>query len=124
MKPWDNGAYCFLQDRNIFFGERVQCRTSNKIVDHLATKCDRMLGHNYTRRHNQVLECIHLSLCNKYDPKSSKKLRTHSVQDDVSNENAEIRFNTQIKTGIRIQHNRQDLFVHLKKSKYNRSWYY
>jgi hypothetical protein len=25
MKPREEGAYCFLQDRNIFFGERVQC---------------------------------------------------------------------------------------------------
>ena len=25
MKPRDEKAYCFLQDRNIFFGEKVQC---------------------------------------------------------------------------------------------------
>jgi hypothetical protein len=45
MKPKDESAYCFLQDRNMFFGERVQCphcRAANKTVDHLATKCDRM----------------------------------------------------------------------------------
>ncbi|KAM0681074.1 hypothetical protein GINT2_000859 [Glugoides intestinalis] len=68
IKPRDEGAFCFLQDRNIFFGERVQCphcRAAVKTVDHLARKCDRMLGHDYTRRHNEVLKCIHLSLCNK-----------------------------------------------------------
>ena len=62
MEPRDEGAYCFLQDRNIFFGEKVQCphcRAAMKTVDHLATKCDRMLGHDYTRRHNEVLKCIH-----------------------------------------------------------------
>jgi hypothetical protein len=52
MKPREKGAYCFLQDRNIFLGERVQCRAANKTVDHLATNCDRMLSHDYTRRHN------------------------------------------------------------------------
>ena len=120
MKPRDEGAYCFLQDRNIFFGERVQCphcRAALKTVDHLATKCDRMLGHDYTRRHNEVLKCIHLTLCNKYGIKKSKKLRSHSVQEVVANENVEIRVDTRIKTDIKIQHNRPDLFVYDKKRK-------
>jgi len=120
IKPRDEGAYCFLQDRNIFFGERVQCphcRNAIKTVDHLATKCDRMLGHDYTRRHNEVLRCIHLTLCNKYGIKNSKKLRSHSVQEVVANENVEIRVDTRINTDIKIQHNRPDLFVHDKKRK-------
>ena len=120
MKPRDEGAYCFLQDRNIFFGEKVQCphcRAAMKTVDHLATKCDRMLGHDYTRRHNEVLKCIHLTLCNKYGLKSSRKLRSHSVQEVVANENVEIRVDTRIKTDIKIQHNRPDLFVYDKKRK-------
>ena len=120
MKPRDEGAYCFLQDRNIFFGEKVQCphcRAAMKTVDHLATKCDRMLGHDYTRRHNEVLKCIHLALCNKYGLKSSRKLRTHSVQEVVANANVEIRVDTRIKTDIKIQHNRPDLFVYDKKRK-------
>ena len=120
MKPRDEGAYCFLQDRNMFFGERVQCphcRAALKTVDHLATKCDRMLGHDYTRRHNEVLKCIHLTLCNKYGLRSSKKLRSHSVQEVVANDNVEIRVDTRIKTDINIQHNRPDLFVYDKKRK-------
>ena len=120
IKPRDEGAFCFLQDRNIFFGEKVQCphcRTALKTVDHLATKCDRMLGHDYTRRHNEVLRCIHLTLCNKYGVKNSKKLRSHSVQEVVANENVEIRVDTRIKTDVKIQHNRPDLFVYDKKRK-------
>ena len=120
IKPRDEGAYCFLQDRNIFFGEKVQCphcRSAFKTVDHLATKCDRMLGHDYTRRHNEVLKCIHLTLCNKYGIRNSKKLRSHSVQEVVANENVEIRVDTRIKTDVKIQHNRPDLFVHDKKRK-------
>ena len=27
IKPRDEGAYCFLKDRNMFFGERVLCHT-------------------------------------------------------------------------------------------------
>jgi hypothetical protein len=73
-----------------------------------------ILSHNYTRKHNEVLKCIHLSLCNKY---GLKKLRSHSVQEVVANENVEIRVDTRIKTDIKIQHNRPDLFVYDKKSK-------
>lgn len=52
-------------------------RAAVKTVDHLATKCDRMLCHDYIRRHNEILKCIHLTLCNKYGSKNSKKLRSH-----------------------------------------------
>jgi hypothetical protein len=41
MESRNEEAFCFLQDRNIFFGERVQyprCRAANKGVDYLATK--------------------------------------------------------------------------------------
>ena len=118
IKPRDEAAFCFLQDRNIFFGEKSlcpHCKAAPKTVDHLATKCDRMLGHDYTRRHNEVLKCIHLSLCNKFGLKSSKKLRSHSVQEVIANDNVEIRVDTRIKTDIKIQHNRPDLFIHDKK---------
>ena len=65
----DEAAFCYIQDRNIFWGENIlcpHCKASVKTVDHLATKCDRMLGHDYMRRHNEVVKCIHLLLCNKY----------------------------------------------------------
>ena len=74
-----------------------------------------MLGHDYMRRHNEVVRCIHLNLCNKYEIKRSKKLRTHSVQEVVANENVEIRVDTRIKTDIKIQHDRPDIFVLDKK---------
>jgi hypothetical protein len=70
-----------------------------------------MLGHDYTRRHNEVHECIHVSLCNKYGLRKSRKLRSHTVQEVVANENVEIRVDTRIKTDIKIQHNRPDLLV-------------
>ena len=58
-----------------------------------------------------------LTLCNKYGLKSSRKLRSHSVQEVVANKNVEIRVDTRIKTDIKIQHNRPDLFVYDKKRK-------
>ena len=76
-----------------------------------------MLGHDYMRRHNEVVRCIHMTLCSKYGIKKSRKLRTHSVQEVIANENAEIRVDTRIKTDVKIKHDRPDLFVFDKKKK-------
>ena len=104
----------------MFLGVTSKCQHCNeafKTVDHLATKCDRILSHDYTRRHNEVIKCLHLLLCIKYGIKTSKKLSTHSVQKKVSNEFAEIRVDTRIKTDIKINKNRPDIFVYDKNRK-------
>ena len=91
--PHDETFLCSLQDRNAFLGDkskRVHCNSSAKTVDHLASRCDRLLGHDYTRRHNEVVRCIHLFFCNKYGLKSSKRIRHHSVQEILANEHVEI----------------------------------
>lgn len=36
------------------------CNAKIKSVDHLATKCGRLLYINYTQRHDEVLRCLHL----------------------------------------------------------------
>lgn len=113
-------TYCFLQDRNVFCGQEGQCphcRSHRKTVDHLATKCDRMLGFDYVRRHNEVVRCIHLLLCKKYGFKKTRKIRSHSVQEVMSNDRAEIRVDTRISTDIKISHNKPDIFVLDKKKK-------
>ena len=120
IRPRNEASFCNLQDRNIFLGAISKCQHCNeasKTVDHLATRCDRMLYHDYTRRHNEIVKCLHLLLCNKYGLKSSKKLRGHSVQEIVSNEYVEIRVDTRVKTDIKVQNNRPDIFVFDKKKK-------
>ncbi|KAF7683356.1 hypothetical protein TCON_1432 [Astathelohania contejeani] len=81
----------------------------------MATGCDQMLGHDYKRKHNEVLRCIHLLIANKYGFKKSKKLRSYSVQKVMENERAEIRVDTKIKTNILIKNNRPDIFIYDKK---------
>ncbi|KAF7683127.1 hypothetical protein TCON_1660 [Astathelohania contejeani] len=49
-----------------------------KTIDQLATGCDRILGHDYTRKHKEVLRCIHLLLINKYSFK--KKRNSEATQ--------------------------------------------
>lgn len=63
------------------------------------------------------MKSIHLLMCNKYQIKSSKKLRTHSVQEVVANDYAEIRVDTRIKTDIKISENRPDIVIFDKKKK-------
>ncbi|KAF7682700.1 hypothetical protein TCON_2083 [Astathelohania contejeani] len=83
IDPRAKGIYCYIQDRNGFWrADALQCQhcgKAKKSIDHLVAGCARMLGHDYTRRNNKVLRCIHLLLANKYGFKKSKKLRTHSV---------------------------------------------
>jgi hypothetical protein len=110
--PTKEAHFCNLQDRNIFKGAELQCqhyRTVKRAVDHLATRCDRMLAHDYTRRHNEVVRSIHLLMANKHGFKRSRKMRNHSVQEVMANERAEIRVDTRIKTDIKVQNNRPDL---------------
>ncbi|KAI5169506.1 hypothetical protein PAEPH01_0776 [Pancytospora epiphaga] len=118
IRPQDKARYCYLQDRNMFGEERTKCphcKERLKTVDHLVTQRDRMLYHDYTRRHNEVVRCIHLSLCTKYGIKAHMRVRSHSVQGIVANENVEIRANTRVRTAIKVNANRLDIFVHDKK---------
>ncbi|KAI5169306.1 hypothetical protein PAEPH01_0598 [Pancytospora epiphaga] len=61
----DKAQYIHLHISNMFrkeTGTYSHCKKRSKTVDHLATQCDRMFYHDYTRRHNEVVRCIHLSL--------------------------------------------------------------
>ncbi|TBU20382.1 hypothetical protein CWI38_0079p0030 [Hamiltosporidium tvaerminnensis] len=55
-----------------------------------STRCEKMLSHEYTRPHNEIVGCLHLLLLNRY--------KSHSVQEFLHNEYAEIRVDIRIKT--------------------------
>ncbi|KAF9763115.1 hypothetical protein NGRA_1494 [Nosema granulosis] len=114
MHPREQGALCAVQDRNIFLEKGFKCPNCNdklKSVDHMASQCDRKLSHDYMRRHNETLRCIHLQLCLNYGLTKSKKIRNHSFQECVSNDLAEIRVDTRITTGIKVKYNKPDIFI-------------
>ena len=95
-KPREEAALCAQQDRNLCMdvGDKAP-----KTVDHPATRCGRMLAHEYTRRYNEVMRCIHLHLCNKSWLKSSRKIRRHEI---LSNRKVEIRLDPRIKTDAKM----------------------
>ncbi|TBU12146.1 hypothetical protein CWI38_0879p0020, partial [Hamiltosporidium tvaerminnensis] len=69
IRPRNEAVFCYIQDRNVFWGADGVCQhcgKSGKTVDHLATRCEKMLSHDYTRRHNEVVICLHLLLLNRY----------------------------------------------------------
>ncbi|KAI5169378.1 hypothetical protein PAEPH01_0660 [Pancytospora epiphaga] len=74
-----------------------------------------MLYYDYTRRHNKVIRCIHLSSCKMYGIKVHTHMRSYSTQEIVANENVEIRVDTQVRTVIKVDADRPDTFVHDKK---------
>ena len=84
----------------------------------MATKCEKMLGYDYMRRHNEIVKCIHMLRCKKYKIEDSgKKLRSHSVQQIVANKYVEIRVDTTIKTDLKIKYNKPDLLLLIKRVK-------
>ena len=94
------------------------CNQSKRKIDHMATRCKKMLGHNYIRRHNEIVKCLHLLLCKKYNIEiSGKRLRTHSVQQIVANKFIKIRVYITIKTEVKIKYNKPDIVLIDKKSK-------
>ncbi|KAF9745491.1 hypothetical protein NGRA_3549 [Nosema granulosis] len=102
----------------MFFGESApcpHCQAHTRTVDHLASRCERILSFDYTKRHNEVVRCIHLLMCNKYGFRRTRKIRGHSVQEVIENEHAEIRVDTRIHTGTKIAHDKPDIFVRDKK---------
>ena len=120
ITPRDEGAFSLLQDRNLFWltgGTCPHCREGSKTVDHLASKCKMMARHEYTRRHNEIVRCLHLLLATRYGFKRSLRIRSHSVQEVMDNQNAEIRVDTRVKTDVRITHNRPDILVYDKHAR-------
>ncbi|XP_029656213.1 uncharacterized protein LOC115230138 [Octopus sinensis] len=98
--PRSEASFCLLQDRNFLFGAGEtnckHCNSAKKTVDHLATRCGRMLNSDYLRR---------------YGIKKSKRLKTHSVQSIVANEAVEIRVDATISTDTHVHNNKPDIFV-------------
>lgn len=78
---------------------------TRKTINYLATKCVRMMGFDYILRHIEVDRSIHLLLCKKYEFKKTNKIRSHSVQEFVSNDNEEIRVYIRVLTDIKVCHN-------------------
>ena len=77
----------------------------------MATQSNRMLVHDYMRRHNEALRCVHLQLCVNYGLKSCKKIKNHTLQDLVASRDVEIRVGSRIQANMVIKYNNPDIFI-------------
>lgn len=119
ISPQEEGMLCKLQDRNIFYENRMcpHCHQKRMSVDHLATSCGRMLNFDYKKRHNDIVRCIHFMFAKKYGLSKNKRLKNYKVENVVSNERVRIKSDLPILTENRIEHNKPDLLIHDLKTK-------
>ncbi|KAK1347549.1 hypothetical protein LUQ84_003084 [Hamiltosporidium tvaerminnensis] len=57
IRSRDEAVFCY-QDRNVLWdadGVYQHFGKSNKTVDHLATRCEKLVSHDYNRRHEDVV---------------------------------------------------------------------
>ncbi|KAF7670581.1 hypothetical protein TCON_2800, partial [Astathelohania contejeani] len=105
-----------LKTLYFFYALQYQhCGKTKKSIDHLATGCDRMLGHDIREGIMRYLGVFTFYLRISTAFKKSKKLRTHSVQEVMENERAEIWVDTRIRTDILVKNNNPDIFIYDKK---------
>ena len=104
-----------LQNRMVNVpGQRSRCghcKKSNRSIDHLASRCGSVLLSEYTRRHDEVLRCVHLHLCSVYGLTSIKRIRHHKMQEIVLGNGVEIRTDRCVKTAVKLTANRPDIVV-------------
>jgi hypothetical protein len=119
LSPQVEGIYCYIQDRCVMFGKLAgKCRVCKEVVatvDHMATRCSKMLHNDYIRRHDEVVKSIQLHLCERYGFTRRRKIRAYKVYKEKENENAIIKTDMPIKTDIIVGHNKPDIFVYDKK---------
>ena len=103
-----------LQDRNMFWVNGNKCQSCNNAprnVDHVATRCKRLVAHNYKRRHDEVLKCIALKMLRKYNLANTKRSRNVKIGETFENEKAKIFIDKHIKVERYCKHDKPDLLV-------------
>ena len=113
--PKEEALFFMLQDRN-FTSSAVRqrcpyCSKAQFTVDHVATRCGKLLPTQYIHRHNEVVKCIHLHILQKYNLTTNKKLRLHKVTSVIENSNARIVSDLPVHTELKISCNKPDITV-------------
>ena len=114
-----------LQDRTIFLnlmrnkeGTKVCpiCQDRKVSIDHLATKCNRLLDRQYKRRHDNITKLIHFNILKKFGFKNTQSLAKHKPEGVTENEKAKVYFETTF-TESKRHTNRPDMIIIDKEKK-------
>jgi hypothetical protein len=113
IAPRDEAMATFLQDRNVYYGEKrtcAACKSVPRTVDHVASRCTLFLP-KMTLRHNEVIKCIHKSLCIKYKFSKDKRIKLHMMQKVIENQYAKITTDSKAVTERPLEHKRPDIVL-------------
>ncbi|KAG0435477.1 LINE-1 reverse transcriptase like protein [Dictyocoela muelleri] len=119
LSPKTEGYLCNIQDRNIFY-QKPKCHHCNKStasVDHIATRCEKMLYFDYKKRHDDIQKIILISILNKYTNSNIKHYKYQKTKNVHDLEDIKILVDIPIKTDILVTENRPDIVVINKKNK-------
>ncbi|GIX64582.1 reverse transcriptase [Babesia caballi] len=114
LTPQEEAKLINLQDRNLqWMSSKKNHKKCGKYLDveHLASKCDRLLHTDYVRRHNEVARRIHRTLAKELGVKNIKKVERYKIDDRKFTKNGWISYDMSIHTEKKVQFNRPEIIV-------------
>ena len=121
ISPREEGALALLQDRNLFWvaskDKCHDCGNERRTIEHIATRCKRLLSHEYTRRHNEVVTCIALKLARSLNFSKMKGIKNFKIGSVTESDSAKLWVDTHVKTSIQIKCDKPDLLAIDKANK-------
>ncbi|GIX66428.1 reverse transcriptase domain containing protein [Babesia caballi] len=105
LTPQEEAKLINLQDRNLqWMSSKKNHKKCGKYLDveHLASKCDRLLHTDYVRRHNEVARRIHRTLAKELGVKNIKKVERYKIDDRKFTKNGWISYDMSIHTEKKV----------------------
>eukprot|EP00957_Ditylum_brightwellii_P132738 10121941-Ditylum_brightwellii.AAC.1 len=91
------------------------CQQKDETVLHIISKCPKLAGTKYTKRHNYVARYIHWYLLKKRGIEVAAQWWNHVPIASVINGDTTITWDLKIITDKSLKHNRPDIVLHNKK---------
>ena len=89
------------------------CHNQNESIQHIIACCPKLSASMYLPvRHNEVARVVYENLISK-----ETKVRMKSIQEVYSDDEIELWWDTKLKTGYNVQHNKPDIVLWQKKKK-------
>ncbi len=99
----ENQSY---QSKNVWL-----CGNRNETIDHIISKCSKLVQKEYKTRHNWVGKVIHWELCKKFKFDQKKKWYLHNPESIQENETHKLLWDFEIQTDHLISTRRPDLII-------------
>ncbi|CDR71844.1 hypothetical protein, conserved [Babesia bigemina] len=113
LTPEEEANVAEVQDRNLqWMSSSKKCTRCNngKNVDHLATKCQKLLHLEYTKRHNEVAKRVH-SVLGRQIGLPKEKIDAHKIESEVHGKYGWIAYDKTVKTQKTKEYNRPDIIL-------------